>query len=731
MAGQTAVISWLKELFGAAPAPVAAPPAAAPTTVDASTAQRQQGNRFLDQGNLSAAVACYRQAVALDPGSADAHTSLGFALQQLGQLSAAQTALAQALALQPGSFDAAYLLGQVHASLQQPAQAVAYFEQALAQQPGFEPLYAELCQALFQTEEMERARTLLAEGLRRFPQNANLHFFQGNLHTLAQEWAAAIASYGRARALNPALNEATTGQANAHQQLGYASLQSESFAASEQHSRQALALRPQDAAALNNLGSALAAQDRLHEAEAAFRAALALEPQSGLFHSNLGGNLVLQGRLEEAVASLRQAVALDTSGNPNAFSNLLFALNYHPDMADEAIFENYQAFEQQFGAPHRAGWQPHTNDRHPARRLKVGYVSPDFKNHAARFFIEPLLARHDRSVVDIYAYAELAQEDALTQRYQSYADHWVPTRGLSDAALAQRIRADGIDILVDLAGHTAGNRLGVFARKPAPVSISWMGYGTTTGLRAIDYYLTDATCAPPGSEHLFSETPWRLPGSYTAYRPGNSMGEVNALPALARGFVTLGTLTRGIRLNHRTLGVWAQILQRLPTARLVVDSRSFEDAAVKEALAQQFAAQGIAPERLQMGFTSPPWDVLRGIDIGLDCFPHNSGTTLFETLYMGLPYVTLAGRPGVGRLGSAILQGAGHPEWIAHSEAEYIEKVVALGQDLPALAEIRATLRPQMQASPLMDEPGFATSVEQAYQTMFARWLKKTELLHN
>lgn len=705
---------------------VPTPPAAVapiPALVDASTAQRQQGNRLLDQGNLSAAVACYRQATALDPGSADAHTSLGFALQQLGQLAAAQAALAQALALHPTSFDAAYMLGQVHTSLAQPEPAAAYFEQALALQPAFEPLYGELCQALFQAGAMDTARTLLAEGIRRFPRNATLHFFRGNLHVLAQEWAAAIASYGSARALNPALTEASAGLAAAHQRLGYVYLQSENYAASEQHSRQALALRPQEADALNNLGSALAAQDRLQEAETAFRAALALAPQTALFHSNLGGNLVLQGRLDEAVTRLRQAIALDGSGNPNGFSNLLFALNYHPDMAAEAIFADYNAFEQQFGAPHRAGWQPHANDRNPARRLKVGYVSPDFKNHAAHFFIEPLLARHDRSAVKIYAYAELAQEDALTQRYQSYADHWVPTRGLSDADLAQRIRADGIDILVDLAGHTAGNRLGVFARKPAPVAISWMGFGATTGLRAIDYYLTDATSVPPGSEHLFSEEPWRLPGSFVSYRPGAAMGEVNALPALERGFVTLGTLTRSIRINHRTLGVWAQILQRLPTARLVVDSRSFEDAAVQNALAQQFAALGIAPERLQMGFTSPPWDVLRNIDIGLDCFPHNSGTTLFETLYMGIPFVTLAGRPSVGRLGSAILQGAGHPEWIAHSEAEYADKVIALATNLPALAQTRATLRGQMHASPLMDEPGFAKTVEQAYQAMFARWL--------
>jgi predicted O-linked N-acetylglucosamine transferase (SPINDLY family) len=296
---------------------------------------------------------------------------------------------------------------------------------------------------------------------------------------------------------------------------------------------------------------------------------------------------------------------------------------------------------------------------------------------------------------------------------------------MSDAALAARIRADGIDILVELAGHTAGNRLGVFARKPAPVSMSWMGYGYTTGLKAIDYYLTDKASAPEGCEHLFSEQPWRLPGSYTAYRPATTTGEPSPLPALTRGYITLGTLTRGVRINHRTIRVWAAILQRLPTAHIVIDSSSFTDASVQQAAVDKFTAHGIEPERLHIGYHSPPWDVLRGIDIGLDCFPHNSGTTLFETLYMGLPFVTLAGRPSVGRIGSAILEGVGHPEWIARTEDEYVDKVVALAADLPALAHQRATLRQQMRDSRLMDEVGFARNVEQAYAQMFQRWERR------
>jgi len=486
--------------------------------------------------------------------------------------------------------------------------------------------------------------------------------------------------------------------------------------------QQAAQWMPQDAEAACNLGHSLQDLDHTLQAEAALQRALALKPAYPEALNNLAITYQKMGRLDASEANFRAALAL-SPGHQGMFDNLLFTLNYHPGHTAEEIFSSYQVYEQRFGAPYRAEWQPHGNSRNPARRLKVGYVSPDFRNHSCTFFMEPLLAHHDAAVVEVTAYADLARGDAVSLRYQSYVDHWVPTRGLSDAALAERIRADGIDLLVDLAGHTVGNRLGVFARKPAPVALSWMGYGYTTGLRAIDYYLTDAASVPSGSEHLFSEAPWRLPGCYTAYRPGTAMGEVNALPALERGYVTLGTLTRGVRINHRTIRVWAQILHKLPTARLVIDSRSFKDAGVQQALLSKFIAQGIAPERVDVGFNSPPWNVLRGIDIGLDCFPHNSGTTLFETLYMGLPYVTLADRPGVGRIGSAILHGLGHPEWIAQTEAEYVEKVVALGSDLPTLAQLRATLRSQMQASPLMDEPGFARQVEQAYGQMFARWV--------
>ena len=485
--------------------------------------------------------------------------------------------------------------------------------------------------------------------------------------------------------------------------------------------RKAVRIKPDYAEAYRNLGLIYLQRGQVQAALESYGQALLITPDDADVHLGLGGVLQEQGEIDAAIEKYRSVLALQPD-HAGGHANLLFALNYHPDKSAEEIFSAYRAYDERVGLPQRSSWRDHVNDRNTTRRLRVGYVSPDFNHHPVRHFLEPLLEHHDKTVVEVFAYAELTQEDVVTTRYRGYADRWIPTLGMSDAALAERIREDRIDILIDLAGHTTNNRVGAFARKPTPVSMSWLGYGYTTGLSAIDYLLTDGASAPQGSEGLFSEQPWRLAIPGYVYRPAEGMGPVSALPAVERGFVTFGMLTRSVRINHRSIRVWSEILNRVAGSRLVVDSKNYLDSEMRERLSERFAAYGIPSERLDIGFHSPPWDVLRAMDIGLDCFPHNSGTTLFESLYMGVPFVTLAGRPSVGRLGSSILHGVGHPEWIARSEDEYADMAVALAGDLPRLAALRAGLREQMQASALMDEPGFARKVEAAYREMFARW---------
>jgi protein O-GlcNAc transferase len=506
---------------------------------------------------------------------------------------------------------------------------------------------------------------------------------------------------------------------NAQQQLGKITEAIVSY-------NRVIELNPAFAQAYNNLGNMLWDQHFFDAAIDKYRKAIELNPEYAEAFCNLGLALSDYDGLEEAIHCYQQALKLRPDYQ-DAFDNLLFCMNYLPDISQEALFSEYQAFDKQFG--HSTDQPPlvNANLANPEKRLKVGYVAPCFKLHPCRHFLEPLLVNHDKSKVEIYAYDQLPNSDAVAFNYRSYVDHWIVTRGMTDDELAEQIRADGIDILVDIAGHTGHNRLQVFARKPAPVSLHWLDFGYTTGLKAIDYYLTDEQTVPEGSEHLFSETPWRLPVPAYAYRPAEGMGEVSGLPARQRGYVTFGTLTRAVRINHRSIRVWSEILKAVPGSHLVINSVSFSNPEMQKRMMERFTEHGITHERLEIGMTSPPWDVLRGIDIGLDCFPHNSGTTLFETLYMGIPFVTLASRPSVGRLGASILHGLGHPEWIAETEEEYISKAVALAGDLDKLAGLRSVLRQEMERSPLMDEVGFARAVEDAYRQMWERWCATTE----
>jgi protein O-GlcNAc transferase len=538
----------------------------------------------------------------------------------------------------------------------------------------------------------------------------------GNALKGSGDVADAAAAYERAIVLDPK-------HASAHYNLGLMLLD-RNHPQAEAMFRDAVRLRDAFPQAWIALGLSMENAGDLTGAISSYRKAIELQPDFAGAYANLASVLQEMGEHDAAIVAAKRARDLDMN-SVGAHDHLLFAINYHPDMDARDVYSAYREFDDHFGRPARAHWRAPTNSPNLGRRLKVGYVSPDFRRHSSRHFLEPLLSHHDKDVFETFAYAELSAEDDVTTRYRSYVDHWIATAGLSDAALAERINADGIDILIDLAGHTTNNRLGTFAHKPAPVSVSWLGFGYTTGLSAIDYFLTDDASTPVGSELQFSEQPWRLVTPAFAYRPADGMGKVSPLPAAERGFVTFGTLTRGARLNHHTVRVWSRILHRVPGSQLVIDNHSCRDKSLRASLLEQFSAYDVGPERLSIGFHSPPWDVLRGIDIGLDCFPHNSGTTLFETLFMGLPYVTLAGRPSVGRLGSSILVGVGHPEWIAHSEDEYVEKCVALASDLPALAALRVSIRDQMRASALMDEVGFARKVEAAYKEMFAHWDQK------
>ncbi|MBY0573421.1 MAG: hypothetical protein K2P84_07045, partial [Undibacterium sp.] len=437
----------------------------------------------------------------------------------------------------------------------------------------------------------------------------------------------------------------------------------------------------------------------------------------------LGDALRDGGQLDDAIESYIKAISFrsdtESSFNRKTYTNILFCLNYHPDLSAEVIYSAYREFDQRFCWPLKDQWRDFSNAKIPKKRLKIGYVCQSYYNQVCKYFLIPLLEKHDRNEVEVYAYAQIPYEDETTQHYKSIVDHWVPIRGLTDAQAVQKIRDDGIDILVDVSGHTNSNRLLVFAQKPAPVSLHFLEYGYTTGLSAIDYFMTDEAHVTADCGNLFSEKIWCLDGPAFVYRPDTRSAMLNESPAAKSGVVTFGSLSRTTRINHRVVRIWAAILDAMPNSRLMIHSGDFKDPARQEEMASRFMQYGIDRSRLDIGFISPSWEVLKQIDIGLDCFPHNSGTTLLETLYMGIPFITLQDRPSVGRIGSIVLVGAGHPEWIATTEEEYAQKAVVLAHDIDALVYLRKNLRAEMQAAQIMDENAYARSVEKAYRQMW------------
>jgi predicted O-linked N-acetylglucosamine transferase (SPINDLY family) len=489
--------------------------------------------------------------------------------------------------------------------------------------------------------------------------------------------------------------------------------------------RQALAIDPHDAEMHETLGALLGRSGRPIEAEAHHRAALHTITQRHRTRSNLAVVLQMQCRYAEAEQCCREALAACPEYEA-AQSNLLFSLNYDPDLSPEEVFAAYREWDRRMAAKIAPGDRHHPGDIRPSRQLRVGYVSPDFRRHSSAWFAEPLLSAHDRTQVELFLYADVISPDAVTERFRTIADHWRSIVGLDDTAAAELIRKDRLDVLVDLTGHTAGGRLAMFAHKPAPVQVAYLlGHGYTSGLSAMDAFLADAALAPPEADALFSERLVRLPRIPLAYAPPPDMPPVALSPALSNGFITFGYFGRPDRLNNDVVATWARILHKAPGSRLVLNNLPFREPAFRALFTERFATHGIDRARLDLIATTPQsrtWAAYGSVDIALDPFPHNAGTTTIEALWHGVPVVSLAGRPSVGRFGAMILRAVGLDDWVCHDIDGYVARTAAAASDLSALARTRSTLRPQIAASPLCDASGLARHVEAAYRNLWTDW---------
>ena len=670
-------------------------------------------------GRLQQAERLYKQVLAQEPNNIEANHLLGVIACQGGEFETGAQLIRKALRLKPDYAGAHKSLGKALQVLGRLDEAAASFRRALELMPEYAEACNDLGIVLLAQSKIEDAKASFQKAAALKPGFAEAHYNLGNLFYEQRNFNEAAASFRQAIVIRP-------NHAAAHNNLGNALKHLNRHKEALVSFQKAIAINPGYAEAHNNLGNLLNDQGKYAEAAACCRRAIVLNPDFAAAHSNLGNAFFHQGLMVDAVASFRQAAEL---GRDNAyFTNLLLTLNYLPGMTQEEIYTE----SLQWGDRLLANLQfnndiAYSNNKEKERRLRIGYISPDFRAHSVAYFFEPVLKGHSRKNFEIFCYANVQKPDAASKRMQDEADHWFSITGLDDDAAAAQIRRDHIDILVDLAGHTGDNRLPVLARRPAPVQVTWLGYPNTTGLRIIDYRLTDHIADPPGeADRLHSENLVRLEHGFLCYQPDAAAPEVAPLPCLRSGYITFGSFNNLAKVSPEVIMVWAQILAAVPESHLLLKAKQLGNDETRDRYVHMFGAAGIAADRLELHSRLPQQAehlaLYSRVDIGLDPFPYNGTATTCEALWMGVPVVTLLGDRHAGRVGASILHRLKLDELVAESPDEYAALALALATDLKRLSEMRASLRSRMLGSTLMDRQLFIRTLEHAFRRIWRRW---------
>ena len=552
-------------------------------------------------------------------------------------------------------------------------------------------------------------------GLRRRPTAGDL-IAKGTALLNAGAWQDASACFEAARRTAPHDFTLLNNLGLCHANSGNLEEAAECFSAS-------LRLAPDSAPALMNLGNIEMIQANPEAAIAHYEAALACASAEPGLVNNLGMAYRATAQVDAAVRCFRRALSIEPRFR-DAHDNLLYCMQLLPEYGPEELLAEHRRWADIHEAPLQPCARLHANDRDPRRRLRIGYVSPDFHRHAVAKFFEPVIAHHDHERFQIHCYHNTDANDAVTARIRRCADVWHDVAQQSDESLAALIRADGIDILVDLAGHTRGGRLLCFARRPAPLQLTYLGHGNTTGLRAMDFRITDAVADPPGvAERFHSEQLLRLPHAQWCFRPDTEALPAGPLPALASSHITFGSFNNLWKINQAVIGAWARVLLRVAGSKLVIIG--IPGKSTRERFEADFAGHGVDPSRLSL---LPPvsdadfWRLRHEIDIALDPFPYNGVTSTCEALYVGTPMATLAGTYGQSRTAASILTVVGLGDLVARTEDEYVEINVRLANDVQRLCQLRASLRQRMQDSPLMDYHAFTFALEGLYRGIWTDW---------
>ncbi len=625
------------------------------------------------------------KAISLSPMDANAHNNLGTALNEAGHLAEAEISLRRALEIDPNYADAYCNLGALLHDMSRPDESEHCYRRAIEINPNI----------------------------------AETHYNLGNVLKSTGRLEEAVNAYQKALELKPDYAAVYNNLGLTLQEMGY-------IDEAEKLIRIAIAIEPMGVQAHSNLGNILQDAGRFSEAEDSYRRALQLAPDLPEVYNNLGITLQEIGRLDESENCYRHALELKPD-YVKAHSGLLFLLNFKANNTPVENYDEAQGYAQRialFVHDRYTSW----SSEQKSDRLRIGFVSGDFINHPVGYFIENLLKHLDQASFELIAYPTVPHVDALTVRIKSYFSAWKPFFGMDDEAAAALIHDDRIHILIDLAGHTRYNRLPVFARKPAPVQVSWLGYFATTGLKEMDYLIADAHTLPESIEQYFTEKIWRLPETRLCFTPPDMDVPVSTLPALRNGYVTFGCFNNLTKMNDKVVELWSRIMTSVPNSRLFLKTKQLNEAAIRQHTAERFAAHKIDASRLIMESTESRekyFAAYNRVDISLDPFPYPGGTTTVESLWMGVPVLTLNGESFLSRQGVGILMNSGLADWIANDAEEYVARAASYAQDLGQLSTLRLNLRQQVLASPIMDGKRFAEHFGNALRGMWQKWCVK------
>lgn len=684
-------------------------------------ASMRLGRHLQSKESFKEALDAYQNAIVSDPHNAEAWCSLGTAYRQAGQYADARRCFEKTLEI-----DAAHLLGEtgigeLHLLQKQPDLALRLFDRVLERSPRFYEALNQRITALTESGQLAEAEHAAREAIEYFPDRADPHNKLGIILVRTNRARQALPAFNKALEIEP-------DHLNAQLNLAYLKGDGKALMRLEDFIKKKLTQHGETAFLLEALGWSLLNSYKIAEADTYLKRLIELDPDSDRAWNAYAACGDAQGEPTEAVARFKRAHELLPT-KADFFSSMLFGLSYLPDMTAEAIFNNHLEWAQRFEAPFLDRQTKFAPPSDPERQLRIGYVSPDLCSHPVGDLLRGVLQQHDHRQFEIHCFPTAEHSDDTTEALRACSDYWhdVDCAGASIDELAALIQKNRIDILIDLSGHTAKHRLEVFVSKPAPIQVSWVGYFQSTGLRSIDYFITDPYTTPAMSGQLFSEIPVRLPHSRFCFTPPDCSPDVSPAPFEHAGYITFGSFNRIAKLNDAVLDAWARIVAGVPDARIVIKDRVLGDMDTTNRLRHKFKLRGIASERVIFKPASSYEEMLgeyADIDIALDPFPYNGGMTTMDALWMGVPVIALTGNTVIARQTLSLLSNIGHEELIFPDVDAYVTGAIALAHDKPRLARLRSIIRPEMSRSPLCDAVQFTADLEMLYRRMWQAWCR-------